>query len=73
MKLSLSNNILMSQRTVDLLNDALLSKKHLQYLDLSWGSLGPRGLMQITDSLRFMLKQIRDLNLSYNMLHFEKP
>ena len=71
MKLALTNNNLSSEKTVVALCDNLAVKKHLQKLDLSWSSLGPYALRDITESL-IERKSLRDLNLSYNILRFSK-
>lgn len=72
MKLSLTNINLNDQTTVDNLCILFKKKRHLQYLDLSKTCLKPKNLEKISLELMQAFRILRDLNLSYNMLNFNK-
>ena len=49
MKMAISNINLNEQRIVQNLTDCLNMKKHLQFFDVSFTSLSPRLMAQVTD------------------------
>ena len=74
MKLKLSNVNLNENKIVNNLVELLASREILMTLDISWSKLTPRQLNKITQKLQdpdaYPLRNIRNLNISYNSLHF---
>ena len=73
MKFKISN-IHLHVATKELVNSigyVLGTLKTLIFIDLSWTNLLPSDLAQITFTLSKNAKALRNLNLSYNKLHFD--
>ena len=56
--------------SIDILCKIVRTKKFIQYLDISWCKLPPKGLLVISDELVINPKCIKSLNLGYNSLCF---
>lgn len=56
MKLALTNLDLSSDMVFESILEVLASKKHLQYVDVSWGTLGPRQLQRLSKQFNTMTK-----------------
>ena len=76
MKLKLSNIDLNDDRLLELLLEVLDNKEILTHLDLSWTKLKPVQLLALSETLKkddgYPLRNIRNLNLSYNSLFFDE-
>jgi uncharacterized protein YjbI with pentapeptide repeats len=71
MKLKLTNINLVGQKVIGEIVSLISMNKNLVYLNLSWGALRPKELSILSKELAAKGKQLRNLDLSYNMLNFE--
>ena len=76
MKLKLAHTNLNDNKVVDLIVEVLRTRNILTHLNLAWTKLTATHLWTISDELAdengFPIKTLRNLNLSYNCLHFDE-
>jgi Ran GTPase-activating protein (RanGAP) involved in mRNA processing and transport len=72
-RLKISKINLNDDKIVDQLCNIIEKDRNLTSIDLSWGSLGPKHLLKICESLKDSKNALMNINLSYNSLCFIEP